>query len=164
MRKLDTLHIQRVADTIRDMLGDDFDEQTFADTLEGETDVMEVLGWLIKQRGEADAFAEACKEHAKEYANRAARLAIKSQAMTRAMGDILDAVGERKLAHPLGTVSRTKGRENVRIIDEAEIPSQLCKVVSSPDKAAIKAQLQAGELVPGAIMETSPDGVSLRVK
>ena len=162
--RIDKTHIQRMADTIRDMLGDDFDAQTFADTLEGETDVMEVMGWLINQRTEADAFADACKAHAKLYTDRAARIIAKSAAMTKAMGDILDAVGERKLTHPLGTISRTKGRQTVHIFEEAFIPSQLCKVVKSPDKAAIKALLEAGEDIPGARLETSPDGVSVRVK
>lgn len=162
--RIDTAYIGRMANAIYDILGEDFDEQTFIDTLEGETNVMDVFGYLIKDREEAKTFAAACKEHAKTYTDRAKRLEDRAEAMTRAMGELLDATGQRKIAHPLGTVSRTKGRQTVQIVDEAEVPSQLCKVVSSPDRAAIKAQLEAGETVPGAVLQTSPDGVSVRVK
>lgn len=164
MRPIDTAHIQRMADMIRDMLGEDFDVETFTDTLEGETDVMEIMSHLIRDREQAKAFAAACKEEAKTYAERAQRLEARANAMTKAMGDILDAVGERKITHPLATVSRTKGRHTVQITDEKALPSQLFKVVTSPDRTAIKAQLDAGEDVPGAELQTSPDGVSVRVK
>ena len=162
--RLDTAQIRRTADMLRDMLGEDFDHDTFMDTLEGETDVMEVMAHLIRDREQAKAYATACKEEAKTYQERSKRLEDRANAVTRAMGDILDAVGERKIAHPLGTVSRTKGRETVQITDENDVPSQLCKVVTSPDKTAIKARLDAGETVPGAALAKSPDGVSVRIK
>jgi len=162
--RLDTAQIRRTADMLRDMLGEDFDHETFMDTLEGETDVMEVMAHLIRDREQAKAYAAACKEQANTYEARRKRLEDRANAVTRPMGDILDAVGERKIAHPLGTVSRTKGRETVQITDENAVPSQLCKVVTSPDKTAIKAQLEAGEAVPGAALAKSPDGVSVRIK
>ena len=162
--RIDTHQIARMAEMIRDMLGEDFDQQAFIDTLEGETDVMEVLGHLIRDREEAKAHAAASDELAKTYAARASRLKSRADAMTKAMGEVLDATGERKIAHPLATVSRTKGRDSVTITDPDAVPSQLCKVVKTPDKMAIKAQLDAGEAVPGAEITTAPDGVLVRVK
>ena len=38
-------------------------------------------------------------------------------------GKLLDAADMRKVAHPLGTVSRTTGRESVAITDEASVLS-----------------------------------------
>ena len=40
--------IKRMADSIREICGDD--EDTLLDTLDGETDAMDVLGKLIEQR------------------------------------------------------------------------------------------------------------------
>jgi len=162
--RIDPAHIRRIAQEIRDLLGDDFDSETYLDTLDGETNALDAIGYLIQQREEAKAHAEACKQLEATYKARATRLTAKATAMTEAMGAVLDAIGERKVAHPLGTVSRTKGRTIAVITDEEAIPSQLCKVVRSPDKAAIKEQLEAGEDVPGATLETSPDGISVRVK
>jgi len=52
----------------------------------------------------------------------------------------------------------------VQITDEAAIPSQLCKTTVAPDRSAIKAQLLAGETVPGAMIVTGKDSLSVRVK
>jgi len=162
--RFDAAYIRRMADDIRAILGDDFDIETFLDTLDGETSAMDMLGHLIRDREEAKSHASACDALAKTYADRAKRLKARGDAMTNAMGDILDAMGERKVAHPLGTVSRTKGRASVQIVDPDAVPTQLCKVVKTPDKTAIKAQLDAGEHVPGAEMQTAPNGVSVRIK
>lgn len=162
--RIDTAYIRRMADEIRAVLGDDFDDETFIDTLDGETNAVDLIGYLIRDREEAKSHAAACDNLARQYADRAKRLKARGDAMTKAMGDILDAMGERKVAHALGTVSRTRGRASVQIVDADAVPTQLCKVVKSPDKTAIKAQLDAGEEVPGAEMQTAPDGVSVRVK
>ena len=69
-----------------------------------------------------------------------------------------------KVERPLATVSRLKGRLSVHIIDAEAIPSQLCRVVTSPDKTAIKKQLEAGEHVPGAVLEQGAPTISVRVK
>jgi Siphovirus Gp157 len=71
-------------------------------------------------------------------------------------------MGQAKVAQPMGTISRTKPRLSLRIVSEADIPSQLCKSV--PDSAAIKAQLEAGETVPGAVLEAGEASITVRVK
>ena len=68
------------------------------------------------------------------------------------------------MAHALGTVSRTTGRLSLQITDEASIPSQLTVTTVSPDKAAIKAQLEAGEAVPGAALVRGEDSVTVRTR
>lgn len=156
--------IEQVSATLRDMLGDEFEVETFWDTLDGETDAMDLIGQLIQRRVEADSHAAASKDMASIYSMRAKRLGERSNAINKALGQILDATGERKVAHPFGTVSRTKPRVNVNVFDDTAIPSQLCKVVTSPDKTAIKAQLDAGEDVPGAELVTGEPGVSVRIK
>ena len=76
---------------------------------------------------------------------------------------VLDATGEKKVERPGATLSRRPGSLSVSIDDERLIPSQLTKTKVEPDKAAIKAQLQAGEDVPGASLQRGPDGITLRV-
>jgi len=156
--------IETVSGVLRDMLGDDFDEATFLDTLDGETDAMDIIGRLIRDREEAKAHATASKELAAEYTTRAARLVDKQTAVNKALGAVLDAMDVQKVTHPLGTVSRTKARVGVVIDNEAEIPSQLCRTTVTPDRTAIKAQLAAGEAVPGAHLETGEPGLTVRVK
>jgi hypothetical protein len=154
--------IRRMSDNIRAMVGDD--EDCFLDTLDGETDAMDVLGKLIQERQEIQANEAAVKALAKTYQERAARLNAKADAISQTIGHLLDAIGSKKVAHPLATVSRTKARQSVLVTNPEEIPTQLTKVKRSPDLAAIKEQLEAGEFVPGAEMKLGNPGVTVRVK
>ena len=156
--------IEQISAQLTDLLGEDFDADTFWDTLDGETDVMDIFGILIREREEATAYAAASKALADDFTARQRRLAARASAIAQSMGAVLDAAGQRKVSHPLATISRTQGRLSVAITNEADIPSQLCKVVSSPDKTAIKKQLEAGESVPGAELVRGKDGVTVRVK
>jgi len=154
--------IRRLADTIRALGADDDD--TFLDTLDGETDAMEILGALIKERQELKVFEDAAKQLAADYTTRAKRMSAKQDAITQVMGHLLDAMGLKKADHPLGTVSRTKPRQKVVIEDPSEIPSQLMRITETPDLTAIKQQLEAGEFVPGATVEVGNPGVTVRIK
>jgi len=156
--------IQRVAAELRDYLGDDFDEAAFLDTLDGETNAADIADRLIKLALDADAMADAIAAQVKDLAERGKRKEAQSVAYRAKLLVVLDAMGLTKLERPRATISRRKGSPSVQITDESAIPSQLCKVVSSPDRAAIKAQLQAGVDVPGAQISMGPDGVTVRVK
>jgi len=159
---IDYEEIRRMADNIRAMVGDD--EDCFLATLDGETDAMDVLGKLIQERQEIQANEVAVKALAKTYQERAAKLNAKADAISQTIGHLLDAIGSKKVAHPLATVSRTKARQSVLVTNPEEIPTQLTKVKRSPDLAAIKEQLEAGEFVPGAEIKLGNPGVTVRVK
>ena len=154
--------IKRMADSIREICGDD--EDTLLDTLDGETDAMDVLGKLIEQRQWAKASQQAAKEMAAQYTERAKRYDARADATTQVIGHLLDAMGVKRADHPLGTVSRTKPRQKVVIEDPSEIPSQLMRITETPDLTAIKQQLEAGEFVPGATVEVGNPGVTVRIK
>lgn len=151
-----------MSDNIRAMVGDD--EDCFLDTLDGETDAMDVLGKLIQERQEIQANEAAVKALAKTYQERAANLNAKADAISQTIGHLLDAIGSKKVAHPLATVSRTKARQSVLVTNPEEIPTQLTKTKRSPDLVAIKEQLEAGEFVPGAEIKLGNPGVTVRVK
>lgn len=156
--------IAEVSQVLTDMLGDDFDEATFWDTLDGETDAMDIIGNLISRRVEAQEYSEANKSAAKRYSERASALTARATAITTALGRLLDATGQQKVAHPLGTVSRTKSRVSAKVIDPDAVPSQLCTTVVKPDLTAIKKQLEAGEEVPGAELQAGQPGLTVRMK
>ncbi|MGB1216179.1 MAG: siphovirus Gp157 family protein [Pikeienuella sp.] len=156
--------IEQVSTQLMDILGDDFDAETFWDSLDGETDAMDIIGHLVEQRVEALAHEAASKEAAAVYTARAKRLADRSKALSRALGAILDATGQSKVTHPLATVSRTKPRSRVSVFDETAIPTQLTVTTVKIDAAAIKKQLEDGETVPGAEIVMGDPGVTVRVK
>lgn len=156
--------IQLMAEEIRAALGDDFDTEAFLDTLDGETDAAEIADRLLAELAEAEAMAEAIRAQEADMKARRHRFDMRGEAFRRQLLNLLDAVGEKKIERPRATVSRRAGLQSVQITDEAAIPSQLCKTTIAPDKAAIKAQLMAGETVPGAQIVTGEDGVTVRTK
>lgn len=156
--------IRLMAEEIRAALGDDFDADAFMDTLDGETDAADIADRLIAELADAEAMAEAIRAQEADLKSRRGRYELRGEAFRRQLLNLLDAVGEKKLERPRATVSRRAGMPSVQITDEAAIPTQLCKATITPDKAAIKAQLLAGEAVPGAQIVIGEDGVTVRVK
>lgn len=161
--RINTHLIEQISAQLRDMLGEEFDPETFWDTLDGETDIAHMIDHLLRDRMEARALAQAIKSENDALSLRRKRMEAREQAADKALLLILEATGEKKVVRPLATVSRRLGALSVEITDEAAVPSQLCKTVVTPDKVAIKAQLQAGEIVPGAALVRGADSVSVRV-
>ena len=156
--------IERIANDLRAMLGDDFDDTTFMDTLDGETDAADVADRIIKRMLEAEAMAEAIRAEQADLQARRVRFDARGDAYRKQLLTLLDAIGIKKLERPRATISRRAGLASVQITDESAIPTQLCKTTVAPDRAAIKAQLLAGEVVPGAEITMGADGVTVRVK
>lgn len=156
--------IERVSALLVDMLGEDFDAETFWDSLDGETDVLDIADRIIRHMQNDAALADAAKAQADILAARAKRLSEREKAHKAALLTILDATGQKKLERPGATVSRRSGSISVRILNADDVPSQLCtvKTVTSPDKAAIRKAIEAGEVIPGAELERGPDGVTVR--
>lgn len=161
---IDIRLIELVSAQLVEMLGDDFDAETFWDTLDGETDALDLMDHILASMQEDEALAAAIKAQADELTARQRRIAARAAAKKKTLGAILDATGQKKAERPRGTVSRLAGRMSVQITDEAAVPSQLCKTTVTPDKAAIKAQIEAGETVPGATLVRGDDTISVRVK
>ena len=154
--------IRRLADSIREMCNDDDD--TFLDTLDGETDALDILGKLIQERSEVLGYEVANKELADQYKKRADRMANKADAINQTMKHLLTAMGVKKVNHALATVSITKPRWSVEVVDEAQVPTQLKITTTKPDLRAIKKHLDDGEPVPGCRPKVGYEGVTVRIK
>ena len=156
--------IEIVSAQLVDMLGDEFDPETFWDTLDGETDALDVVDHVLSRMMQDEELAKAIADQSKLLMARKSRIDARAAAMKGTLLTILDASGQKKLERPVATISRRSGSVSVCIMDEAAIPSQLCtvKTTTAPDKAAIKKQIEAGEIVPGAELQRGPDGVTVR--
>lgn len=154
--------IRRLADSIREICGDD--EDTFLDTLDGETDAVDVLAKLIQERLEVLGYEATNKELAEQYKRRADKMASKADAINQQMKHLLNAMGVKKVNHALATVSITKPRWSVEVVDEAQVPTQLKITTSKPDLRAIKKILDDGEPVPGCRPKVGYEGITVRTK
>ena len=161
--RIDPEIYRRFADALRDEFGED--DQLVADMLEGETDFHEVVGRLIKDDAEAEAQAAACKALADEYAARSRRLADRRETIKGALHGLMDATGQRKVAHAYATVSvRAVPPKVIFDGDPAALDDAFRKVTITPDRTALKAALEAGTVIPGASLSNGGETISVRRK
>ena len=140
------------------------DEDAYWDTLDGETDVLDLVGSALEDLNAADGDIEKLSYLIKIYSDRRDIVKYRKDSIKRGLQSILAVTGQKKIPHALATVSLREGSERVMITNPEEIPSQLCKVTRTPDKAEIKKQLLAGEKIEGASLETGPSTISVRMK
>lgn len=138
------------------------DDELRADTIEGETDAYRVLGKIVAIERDANSMALAIGERAKELAARKERYARRKDAMRALLLRLLKAADLTKVSLPEATVSVSKGRAGVEIVDESLLPDNVVKLKREPDKTAIKAALDAGDDVPGAVLREGQPSVTVR--
>ena len=141
------------------------DEEAFWTTLDGETNAVDLIDTFLAGVQDDEALAEAIKAQEAALKARRERIEMRAQAKRRTLGLILRAANMTKAERPRGTVSVRPGNLSVRIVNEEDVPSQLMRVKTtlSPDKAAIKAQIEAGEKVPGCELVRGDDVVTVRI-
>ena len=140
------------------------DTKTLTDTLEGETDLLDVIDQMLRQSREDKAFADALNGIIKETRERQERLKRRAEKHKAGALALLEAAGEKKLIRPDYTASIRFTPGKVEIIDDAALPDAFVKVVTTPDKTAIKAALERGESVEGAVLGNGHESLSVRFK
>lgn len=138
------------------------DDELRADTIEGETDAYRVLGKIVAIERDANTMLLAIGERAKDLAARKDRYTRRKDAMRALLLRLLKAADLNKVSLPEATVSVGKGRAGVEIVDESLLPDNVVKMKREPDKTAIKAALDAGEDVPGAMLREGQPSVTVR--
>lgn len=128
------------------------DERLVIDTIEGETQLWELM----------DRFAEAAladKALIDKAEQRMARLKARADRNQDVVRRILDAVGvTTSLQRPLYTALFTH-RSSVKITDETAVPAEYLR----PDKIEIGKALRSDKEVPGALLSNSPPSLTLKV-
>ncbi len=142
------------------------DEETYIDTLDGATDARDLLIREVSAEMSDRALVGAINAQITTLEARRDRLDMRADAHRRAEMMVLQAMGLTKIELPAATLSIRAGSISVQITDADAIPSQLCTVTTTtaPDKKAIRAQIEAGETVPGAELVRGPDTISVRTK
>jgi hypothetical protein len=89
------------------------------------------------------------------YANRANWLRAE-------LFDVLEALGRRSVSTPHGTASIKASIPSLVITDEQAIPDEYVRVVRTPDRARITADLKAGKRIRGAVLSNAVPVLALR--
>lgn len=140
------------------------DEELRLDTLEGETDFNRIMSRLVRARNEKLADAEGLGGYIESLSERKARQVRAADGVKALMLSLMSVADLPKLVLPEATISVTKPRTSVDVLDIDALPQGTFAIVRQPDKAAIKAMLEAGDDVPGAALKTSDASLTVRVK
>jgi hypothetical protein len=140
------------------LLSLDFDSETIADTLEGESTELQAkiedYGFVIRNM---EAFSDAIKAEEKRFADRRKAHEAKVEKIKAWLLHNMQACGISKIDCPAFSISVKTNPPKVIIDDEAVIPERFMVVPElpqpSPDKKAIASALKCGELVEGCHIE-----------
>jgi len=143
----------------------DLDDETLADTVEGLSDLHEIIAEVIRSALVDEAMASGLKVRISDMKARLERLETRAR-KKKALA--LEAMGEaeiKKLNQPDFTASVRKGQAGVDIISEGEIPETYW--IPQPrklDRLELRAALKAGDAIPGVALKPALPTLSVRVK
>ena len=101
----------------------DIDERTLADTVEGLTDLHQILEAIIRSALEDQALANGLKVRMGEMQERLARFEDRASKRRQIAKDVMVELDLKKLQAPDFTASIRPGMPSLMVIDEAAVPS-----------------------------------------
>lgn len=133
----------------------DMPPEVIEDTLESLTGDIEVKAQNVAfVARNCEALAAQIKDAEKQMAERRKALEARAVRLRDYMLACLLIAGVKKIEGPMLKISVRDNPESVEIFDAAQLPASMMKQPDppppSPDKAAIKAAIKAGQDVPGA--------------
>jgi len=144
----------------------DADEQTLADTLEGESNLDQMLVAVMRSTEDDAMLVTGIQERMAELAERGERLARRIEAKRDICCRVMERANLPKVEAPDFTLSLTKTPKKVIVTDEVLIPAAYMNTpeppAPKPDKKKIADALKANTEVPGCLL--SNGGVTLSVR
>ena len=141
----------------------DIDEQTLGDTVEGLTDLHEILAAIVRSTLVDEALAEGLRRRVKEMQERLARFeerALKQRGIAR---DVMVEADIKKITAPDFTVSIRSGSPHLSVTDEAVIPIDYWRQQAPKlDRHAVLGALKRGTQIPGAELSNAQPVLSVR--
>lgn len=151
---------------LREMLsGEDIDPQTLLDTLEGATDLHEMLQEMAGSILDDEALAAAVGSRISALQERKSRLENTADHKRSLIIMVMERAGLTTSKGPNATLSVRPTKPKAIINDEAAIPARFF-VPADPklDRAKVLEALTAKEEVPGASLSNGGVSLSIRVK
>lgn len=155
-------NIRGWAEIVREEAGDD--QMAFLDTLDGETDALDVLDGLLEYLFQQAAMAKSQAGLIERYQLRKKATEGRIEAVRDQIAKLLDAMGEKSIQRPAATVSLRKGQQRLigEGVDGLGHAYVISKTTTSPNKKAIRAAIEGGEPIDGWSLDNAPPSLTVR--
>jgi hypothetical protein len=141
------------------------DEQTLADTVEGLTDLHEIVQAIIRSALADEALARGLKCRVADMQDRLDRLQDRAAKRRQIARDVMVELDLKKLTAPDFTASIREGTPSLMVIDEEAVP----KIYWEPGEPRLRRQvlandLKQGEEITGVTLSNPEPVLSVRVR
>jgi len=143
----------------------ELDEQTLADTVEGLTDLHEILAAIVRGALADEALATGLKSRIAEMQERLERLQERAAKRRQIVKDTMVELDLKKLTAPDFSVSIRPGMPALLVIDEAAVPSIYWEPREPRlDRQGLLAELKQGAEITGVTLSNPEPVLSVRTK
>jgi hypothetical protein len=141
------------------------DEQTLTDTVEGLTDVHEILAAIVRAALADEALATGLKGRIAEMQERLERLQERASKRRQIVKDTMVELDLKKLTAPDFSASVRAGMPALLVIDEAAVPSIYWESREPRlDRQGLLAELKQGAEITGVTLSNPEPVLSVRTK
>lgn len=158
------IHYKAVREKIR---ADDpgLDEQTLADTVEGLTDLHEIVQVIVRSAVMDEALAAGLKGRIQEMQERLNRLEDRASKRRQIAKDVMVDLDIKKITAPDFTVSIRPGTPALMVLDEKAVPSIYWEPREPKlDRQGLLIELKQGSEVPGVTLSNPEPVLSVRTR
>ncbi len=143
----------------------DLDQETLLDTLEGASDLKEMLGAITRAYLDDRAFAAALKQRLDDMRTRFNRLETATSNKRELIAEVMRKAELRKVTEPDFTLSLRDVPRGLLVNDEAEIPETYwLPQPSKLDRQTLLQDLRGDVQVPGATLNNGGKTISVRTQ
>ena len=141
------------------------DEQTLADTVEGLTDLHEIVTAIIRSALADEALATGIKGRIADMQDRLERLQDRASKRRQIAKDVMLELDIKKITAPDFTVSIRPGMPSLLVLDEAAVPSIYWQPVAPRlDRQGLLSELKEGADITGVTLSNPEPVLSVRTK
>jgi len=143
----------------------DVDEETLADTLEGETNLNVMLAEIIRSLLDDVSMVTSVKARITDMQERVDRINDRARKKRDLVGTIMERADIKQLSEPDMTVSLRASPPPLIVTDETIIPDNYWYPQPPKlDRPGLKRAIKDGEAVPGAFLGNTSLTISIRTK